>query len=136
MTLATLDQSPVFRRAMSGALIALAVSFTGFGVARALVPVDSVAFDIVKFTFALLVIASSYLWCLFDSLANDFRFGKYMLLLFALVLPVALVFYFYRSRAPKEATTMLLKAVAFFVLLILASAASQVATAQLFGSAI
>lgn len=136
MTLAALDQSLVFRRAMSAALIALLVSFAGFGVTSALVPADSAVFDIVKFTFALLVIASSFLWCLFDSLTNDFRFGKYMLLLFVFVLPVALVFYFYRSRAPKEATTMLLKAVAFFVLLVLVSAATQVATAHLFGSAI
>lgn len=136
MTSPDIDGDRVFRRAMSVALAALVAGFAGFGVARAVLPADSVVFDIVKFTFALIVIASSYLWCLFDSLANDFRFGRYMLFFFVFVLPVALVFHFYRSRTPKQANTMLIKALAFFALLILVSAASQVATVRLLGSSI
>ena len=121
---------------MSLTLTLLVLVFAGFGVARAVFPTGSLVFDIVKFVFALIVIASSYLWCLFDSLTNDFRFGRYMLFLFVFVLPVAIVFYFYRSRAPKQATTTAIKALAFFVLLILVSAAGQVATAHLLGFSI
>lgn len=135
MTSPDIDRDRVFRRVMSTALAALVFAFAGFGIARAVLPADSFAFDIVKFTFALIVIASSYLWCLFDSFANDFRFGRYMLFLFVFLLPAALVFYFYRSRTPKQATTTLLKALAFFALLILVSAASQIATARLLVSA-
>jgi hypothetical protein len=121
---------------MSLSFAVLVLAFACLGVARAVFPADSLVFDIVKFVFALTVIASSYLWCLFDSLTHDFRFGRSRLFLFVFVLPVALVFCFYRSRTPKEATTTAIKALAFFVLLILVSAASQVTTARLLGSQI
>jgi hypothetical protein len=131
-----IDRDPVLRRAMSLSFAVLVLAFACLGVARAVFPADSLVFDIVKFVFALTVIASSYLWCLFDSLTHDFRFGRSRLFLFVFVLPVALVFCFYRSRTPKEATTTAIKALAFFVLLILVSAASQVTTARLLGSQI
>ncbi len=128
-----LRDEAIFDKVKTGAIISLALGFIILGIAQVTVDKSSFAGQIAKYLFAVLLITSSYIWCTFDTQNSDYRLGKYMLLVFILMLPLALVIHFYRSRGFKKGSIGLLKAGGLFLLLLIVGAISAVIARRLLG---
>ncbi len=118
---------------MKGALIVLGLGFVILGILKVSIHETSSFWNISKFVFAVWLIGSSYIWCLCDSTINDYPFGKYMMLLFVLLLPLALIIYFYRSRGFQKGSLALMKATGVLALFLILGAVSGVITSRILG---
>ena len=114
-------------------ILSLAVGFITFGIAKVLIPEGTLGWAVVRYLFAVVTIGSTYIWCLFDNRQNAHAFGKYMLVLFVLLLPLGLAVYFYRSRGLLDGSIALMKASTLFIILLAAGAVSGVLISRILG---
>ncbi len=120
-------------RVMKGSLTVLGLGFVILGILKVSIHETASFWNFSKFVFTVWLIGSSYIWCLCDSIINDYPFGKYMMLLFALLLPLALIIYFYRSRGFQKGSLAIMKATGLFALFLILGAVSGVITSRIFG---
>lgn len=116
---------------MKISLAVLPFFFIMFSVGFAALHEGSLALQIIGFVFVAAVICSSLIWCLLDSVVNDYPFGKYMLGLFVLALPLGIVIYLYRSRGFKNGSIALIKVAAFVAVILFLSGVSGVVTSRI-----
>ncbi len=121
---------------MNGVIISMAIAFVMLGIAGVTVNKNSLGWQVVRCLFAVMVIGSAYIWCLFDSEVHDHPFGKYMMILFIIVLPIAIAIYFYRGRGFRQGSIVLMKAIGLVVLSLILGAVSGVTTSRILGIAI
>jgi hypothetical protein len=89
---------------------------------------ESLALQIINAVSAVAMIGLSYFWCRLDSVVNDYPFGKYMIALFILALPLGIVIHLYRSRGFKKGSIALIKLTAYLAVILLVATAIGMAT--------
>jgi peptidoglycan/LPS O-acetylase OafA/YrhL len=94
-------------------------------------PEGSLALEIIGYVFLVAVTCSSLIWCLADSVTNDYPFGKYLPLVFVLFLPLGIAIYLYRSRGFKNGSIALAKVAAFVAVMLFLSVVCGVVTSHI-----
>lgn len=117
-------------KVQAAVLTVIALVFATFGfvqtaVENGMVDASSWAFALIEGASAVLVVTAALTWCLFDSAINDYPFGKYLPVLFVVMLPLALPVYFYRSRGFRGGTLALARSLVFVALLVAAAVVTR-----------
>ena len=96
---------------MNVSIIVLVAAFVLIGFASAVVGKPSSVSNFLHYSIGFAIMIAAYLWCLSDSVAYKYPFGKYMIIWFVLFLPLGAAIYFYRSRGFQKGSKALLKAI-------------------------
>ena len=118
---------------MNGAIISIASSFVMLGIANVTIDKSSFGWQVAKYIFIVILIGSTAIWCLMDSEVHDYPFGKYMLFLFVIMLPIALAIYLYRARGFKKGSIALIKAAGLVASFLVLFSVSAVITSHILG---
>jgi hypothetical protein len=127
----TENATATFRKMMKISLLVLPFCFIIICVGYYILPEGSIALKILGWVFLVVVTCSSLIWCLADSVINDYPFGKYLPWIFVLFLPLGIAIYLYRSRGFKNGSITLIKVTAFVAVMFFLSVVCAVVTGRI-----
>jgi hypothetical protein len=100
-------------------LLIMAMSFAISGFTEPLLPNYEQPFNAISTAHTFLLILLYYMWCVADAAARGIQPPRWAPLLTALLLPVGVPYYFFKTMPGRQAALYTLAAAGFFILLML-----------------